>query len=121
MSGDKVIQTRCTSALLARIEKYKNNEELSTDSAAVRKLVTFALDIIDSSADAPAVSNRELMEEMFSIMHENAAMICQSHTHVYDRSRVTSEISESAKISRIGAKEFGRDRAETFLSGGKTV
>ena len=115
----KIFRANFSSSVASRIEDYKNKEELSTDSAAIRTLVTFALDIIDSSADSPAVSNRQLMEEMFSIMHENAAMICQSHSHVYDPSRVTKEINESAKIARVGAKEFGRYRAGSFLSGKK--
>lgn len=119
MSGDKMMRARCESALVTRIEGYREKESLKSDSAAVRKLLVFALDIIDHSAEAPAVSNRELMEEMFSIMHENAAMICQSHTHVYDPGRITKEINESAKTSRSGAKEFGRDRAGSFLLGEK--
>jgi hypothetical protein len=118
MSHGKVIQTRCEDALVSRIESYRDREELRSDSAAVRKLLTFALDILDSSADAPPISNRKLLEEILSVSSENAAMICQAHTFTY-HTNITDYIRDDSKKIRAKAKEFGRIKAESFLSGEK--
>ena len=118
MSNGKVIQTRCEDALVSRIESYRDREELRSESAAVRKLLTFALDILDSSADAPPISNRKLLEEILSVSSENAAMICQSHTFTYHL-EITDDIKNNSKKMRAHAKVFGRSKAESFLSGEK--
>lgn len=118
MSNGKVIQTRCEDALVSRIESYRDREELRSESAAVRKLLTFALDILDSSADAPPISNRKLLEEILSVSSENAAMICQSHTFTYHLN-ITDDIKNNSKKMRANGKIFGRSKAESFLSGEK--
>lgn len=118
MSGDKMMRARCDSALVTRIENYREKESLKSDSAAVRKLLVFALDILDRSAEAPAVSNRELMEEIFLAVRENGAMICQAHTYTYDPDVDESLGRESIKV-RASAKEFGRKKGGAFLSGEK--
>jgi len=116
MSDGKVIQTCCEADLVDRIVRYKESEELKSNSAAVRKLVIFALDILDSSSDAPPISNRQLLEEIFAVTRENAAMICQAHTFTY-HTNITDDIRDNSKEMRADAKGFGRDVAGKFLEG----
>ena len=118
MAEDKLLKATFKPDVAARIDNFKHKEELKTDSAALRKLVTFALDILEGSADAPVVSNRQLMEEIFLAVRENGAMICQAHTYTYNPDVVESLGRESVKV-RAGAKEFGRKKGESFLSGEK--
>lgn len=116
MSDAKVLQARCEAVLVERVERYKNDEELNSDSAAVRKLLIFALDILDSSADAPPISNRQLLEEIFAVTRENGAMICQTHAFTY-HTNITDDMRDNSKEMRANAKGFGRDVAEKFLEG----
>jgi hypothetical protein len=114
----KTFRADFDSTMTSKIELFKEKEELSTDSAAIKKLVTFALDIMERSSDAPIISNRELMEEMFLAVRESGAMICQAHAYTYNPDVVESLGKASIKV-RAGAKEFGRKRGEAFLSGEK--
>lgn len=117
MSGDKIMRARCEPELVQRINVYKNREELKNDSAAIRKLLTFALDILDRSVDSPPISNRQLLEEIFAVTRENGAMVCQAHTFVYPVQGVSRHMIDNSKKERAEAKLFGRDKAEKFLAG----
>lgn len=114
MSHGKVIQTRCDDALVSRIESYRGREELRSDSAAVRKLLTFALDILDSSVDAPSVSNRQLLEEMFKTVKMNEAVMGHIHAFTY-RNNITDKEKSELKEMKLIAKSLGRESASKFL------
>lgn len=116
MSGDKMMRARCEPELITRIEGYREKESLKSDSAAVRKLLLFALDIIDSSADAPAVSNRDIFEEILEMAKINSSLVSQVHSYTY-RNNLDDNIRAEAKVSRDAAREHGKKQTEAFLSG----
>lgn len=112
----KIFRANFSSSVASRIEDYKNKEELSTDSAVIRKLVTFALDIIDSSADAPAVSNRVIFEELLYLAKSNSSLISQAHICSY-RNDVADDIKLESREARKAARDHGKNQTEIFLSG----
>lgn len=116
MSGDKMMRARCDSELVTRIEDYREKESLKSDSAAVRKLLVFALDIIDSSADAPAVSNRVIFEELLYLAKSNSSLISQAHICSY-RNDVADDIKLESREARKAARDYGKNQTEIFLSG----
>ena len=112
----KIFRANFSSSVASRIEDYKNKEELSTDSAAIRKLVTFALDIIDSSADAPTVSNREIFEELLFLAKSSSSLVSQAHSYTF-RNDLTDEGRIESKVARVVAREHGKKETEVFLAG----
>ncbi len=102
--------------IAAKIKHFKEKEELSTDAAAIRKLVVFALNIIESSAEAPAVSNREIFEELLTVVKSNSSLVSQVHGYTFN-----DDVSESAratsKLARNAARKHGKKQTEEFLIG----
>jgi len=116
MAEDKLLKATFKPDVAARIDNFKNKEELKTDSAALRKLVTFALDIIDSSADAPAVSNREIFEELLFLAKSSSSLVSQAHSYTF-RNDLTDEGKVESKVARVVAREHGKKETEVFLAG----
>lgn len=112
----KIFRANFSSSVASRIEDYKNKEELSTDSAAIRKLVTFALDIMDRTSEAPAVSNRDILEKLLEEMKMNSSILSQAHGCSY-RNDIVEGIKLESRAARKAAREHGKNQTEIFLSG----
>ncbi|CED62320.1 putative uncharacterized protein (plasmid) [Moritella viscosa] len=97
----KTFRSDFNSEVTSKIELFKKKEGLSTDSAAIKKLVTFALDIMERSTDAPPVSNRQLLEEIFAVTRENWAVACQTHTFSYPDEGVSKKTYMIQKKCRL--------------------
>ncbi|SGZ09459.1 hypothetical protein [Moritella viscosa] len=115
-SEGKTMRARCEAELVSRIENYREKESLKSDSAAIRKLLIFALDILDSSADAPAVSNREIFEELLYLAKSSSSLVSQAHSYTF-RNDLTDEGKVEAKVARVAARNHGKKETEVFLAG----
>jgi len=96
----KTFRADFNSEVTSKIELFKKREELSTDSAAIKKLVTFALDIMERSADAPAVSNREIFEELLFLAKSSSSLVSQAHSYTF-RNDLTDEGKVESKVARV--------------------
>ena len=116
MVEDRLLKATFKPDVATRFDNFKNKEELKTDSAALRKLVTFALDIMDRTSEAPAVSNREIFEKILEEIKINSSMLSQAHGCSY-RNDIVEDIKLESREARKAAREYGKNQTELFLAG----
>lgn len=108
------VHIRFPEELLNRVNDYRKKNNLKNNSVAVRELMEFALETLDSEQSNGAVSDRKILEEILAIAKENSAIMCQIHTFSYS-SNMESHIVKNSKELRLRAKAFGRKKSSEFI------
>ena len=71
MARNPVLQISCEPNLYDKICTYKEQKRHTTDAAAVRESIEFTLKAIEFSEHKDGVSNRDILEKIFSLVAES--------------------------------------------------
>jgi len=116
MARNYVLQVTCDEKLKSAIAKYQNENEIKTMSEAGKKLIEFALRIIENSNEKEGVSNRELMEEILKITQYNLLTTNVVHGQTFDIENLNKNKANASKL-REELQKNAENRVNVFLQG----